>query len=91
MYRRRFETPDGDVLLRGALNGTSNRFASNQMQQIMSSQNEIPVQPVLLIVEDEVMVALDMKSSLIGLGYRVSGIAATSAQTLEMIEEENQI
>jgi PAS domain S-box-containing protein len=43
--------------------------------------------PAILIVEDEAIVALDLKLSLQELGYEVTGIAATGEQALRAFEE----
>ena len=40
----------------------------------------------VLIVEDEAVVALDLKLQLLGLGYTVTGMAASSAQALALAE-----
>ncbi|NCD72117.1 sigma 54-interacting transcriptional regulator [Mucilaginibacter agri] len=42
----------------------------------------------ILIVEDESLIAYDLKLILIRAGYKVSGIADSVAEALEMIEEE---
>ena len=43
--------------------------------------------PTILIVEDEAIVALDLKLSLQDLGYEVTGIAATGEQALRAVDE----
>lgn len=41
----------------------------------------------ILVVEDEWIIANDVKDSLISMGYMVSGIAASSDEALERVEE----
>lgn len=43
--------------------------------------------PKVLVVEDEWIIANDIKDSLISMGYMVSGIAASSDEALARIEE----
>ena len=45
------------------------------------------VKPVLLIVEDEAIVADDIKETLISLGYTVAGTAKSGEIALEKIKE----
>lgn len=42
----------------------------------------------VLIVEDESIIALNLKETLLELGYRVCGVAATSAKALHLLERE---
>ena len=43
----------------------------------------------ILLVEDEPLLAMDVESSLAAAGYRVVGPAATAAEALRLIREEN--
>ncbi|MDO9550496.1 MAG: PAS domain S-box protein [Methanoregula sp.] len=42
----------------------------------------------ILIVEDEQIPAVDLKDTLISLGYRVTGIASAGERAIEMVDEE---
>lgn len=44
-------------------------------------------QKTILIVEDEQIPALDLKETLVSLGYSVAGIAPTGERAIEMVEE----
>jgi len=43
----------------------------------------------ILIVEDEVLIATDMKMSLIELGYSIAGIAASGMKAIELASKNN--
>ena len=42
----------------------------------------------ILVVEDEWIIANDIKDSLVDMGYRVTGIASSGEEALAMVEEE---
>jgi PAS domain S-box-containing protein len=42
----------------------------------------------ILIVEDEQIPAIDLKDTLLSLGYRVTGIASTGERAIEMVDED---
>jgi two-component system cell cycle sensor histidine kinase/response regulator CckA len=48
---------------------------------------ERPTATRILLVEDEAIIALDLRQRLQGLGYVVTGIAATGAEALELAEK----
>lgn len=51
------------------------------------SAPETGARPRILVVEDEAVMALDVRHRLGRLGYEVVGVAATGEQSLEMVEE----
>lgn len=53
----------------------------------MTSNNEAPPTKIL-IVEDEVLIALDLESRLIRMGYLICGRAATGRAALAMVERD---
>lgn len=43
--------------------------------------------PSILVVEDEAIVAMDLESSLSGLGYRIAGVASSRREAIELTEK----
>ena len=52
-----------------------------------NAANKIP--PRIMIVEDEAIVSLDIQGRLQSLGYEVTGVAASGAQALKLVEESS--
>lgn len=57
------------------------------MSMRTDAEQDDPAPPSILLVEDEGIVAQDLKETLTRLGYRVTGIASEGAQAVKMAQE----